>query len=77
MSPFAHASSGVFGRPAAERVQPHDSAVFHGKLDPQKMNFIERTMIKNINVPTGDFRDWDMIVAWAMAVADALKEPAA
>ena len=64
-------------QPAADRIQPHDIAVFHGKLDPEKMNFIERTMIKNMKVPTGDFRDWDMITDWAMGVADTLQETAA
>jgi menaquinone-dependent protoporphyrinogen oxidase len=64
-------------KPVAERVQAHDIAVFHGKLDPEKMNFIERTMIKNIKVPTGDFRDWEMITDWAKRVADTLKERAA
>jgi menaquinone-dependent protoporphyrinogen oxidase len=63
--------------PVAERIQPHKIAVFHGDLDPEKMNFIERTMIKNIKVPTGDFRDWEMITEWATAVADTLKESAA
>ena len=63
-------------KPVADRVQPHDIAVFHGELDPDKMNFIERTMVKNIKVPTGDFRDWEMIAEWATAVAGALKEPA-
>jgi menaquinone-dependent protoporphyrinogen oxidase len=64
-------------QPVAERIQPHEIAVFHGELDPEKMNFIERTMIKNMKVPTGDFRDWEMITEWATAVADTLKETAA
>jgi len=62
--------------PVADRIQPHDIAIFHGELDPEKMNFIERTMIKNIKVPTGDYRVWDMITDWATAVADTLKKPA-
>jgi menaquinone-dependent protoporphyrinogen oxidase len=64
-------------KPVADRIQPHDIAVFHGALDPEKLNFVERTMIKNINVPTGDFRDWEMIMFWATAVADTLKESSA
>jgi menaquinone-dependent protoporphyrinogen oxidase len=64
-------------QPVAERIQPHDIAVFHGAIDPEKMNFIERTMVKNIKVPTGDFRDWEMIAKWATAVANTLEEPAA
>jgi menaquinone-dependent protoporphyrinogen oxidase len=63
--------------PVAGRIQPHDIAVFHGELDPEKMNFIERTMIKNIKVPTGDYRDWEMIGNWATAVAETLNETSA
>ena len=30
-------------------------------------------MIKNVKAPTGDFRDWDAISAWAMGIAAAVK----
>lgn len=63
-------------KPVAGRIQPHDIAVFHGVLDPEKMNFIERTMLNRMDVPVGDFRDWEMIAEWATAVANTLKEPA-
>jgi ribosomal protein S18 acetylase RimI-like enzyme len=39
----------------------------------EKMNRIERWMIKNVKAPLGDFRDWDAITAWATNIADALK----
>jgi menaquinone-dependent protoporphyrinogen oxidase len=61
-------------KPATGRIQPHDIAVFHGVLDLDTLNFIERTMLQKMDVPVGDFRDWEMISAWATAVADALKE---
>ncbi len=32
-------------------------------------------MVKNIKSPVGDFRDWEMIVSWATAVANTLKQP--
>jgi menaquinone-dependent protoporphyrinogen oxidase len=60
-------------QPVADRIQPHDIAVFHGVLDPDKLNFFDKWMIKNVKAPTGDFRDWDAITAWAAAVAEALK----
>lgn len=63
-------------QPIADRIQPHDIAVFHGVLDLDTLNFIERTMLSKMDVPVGDFRDWEMITAWATAVADTLKEPA-
>jgi menaquinone-dependent protoporphyrinogen oxidase len=46
--------------------------MFAGKLDPGKMSFVERTMTKMLKVPTGDFRDWEAIRAWAREVAKAL-----
>ncbi|HCB50398.1 MAG TPA: hypothetical protein DEP47_12980, partial [Chloroflexi bacterium] len=61
----------------ADRIQPRDIAVFHGALDPEELNFIERSMIKNVKAPVGDFRDWEVIEAWAAAVASELKQPVA
>ncbi len=66
-------------QPVVGRIQPCDIAVFHGQINPQKMNLIETWAIKNlVKKPTGDFRDWDSIAAWAAKIADALKhiEPA-
>ncbi len=61
-------------QPLVERIRPRDIAVFHGYINPDKMNFIEKFAIKNlVKKPFGDFRDWDMIVAWAATIADALK----
>lgn len=62
-------------RPLIERIQPHDFTVFHGNLDLERLGFIERTMIKNVKAPVGDFRDWEMITNWATAVANTLKQP--
>jgi menaquinone-dependent protoporphyrinogen oxidase len=56
----------------ADRIRSRDIAVFHGALDPQKMNLIEKWMIKNVKAPLGDFRDWDAIDAWARSISDAL-----
>lgn len=58
----------------ADRIRPRDIAVFHGALERKKLNFIERWMIKNVKAPLGDFRDWEAIIAWATAIAAALKE---
>jgi menaquinone-dependent protoporphyrinogen oxidase len=59
----------------ADRIQPRDIAVFHGYVNPEKLNFFERWMIKNVTAPSGDFRDWEAIASWATSIADALKEP--
>ena len=64
-------------QPIADRIQPRDVAVFHGVVDREKLNLIERWVIKNVNAPLGDFRDWDAITSWATAIADALKTSSA
>lgn len=61
-------------RPLAESIHVRDIAVFHGALDMQKLNPMERWMFKNAKSPIGDFRDWDAIAAWAAGIAAALKE---
>lgn len=59
----------------ANRIKPRDAAVFHGNNNADKMNFIEKWAIKSVvKKPFGDFRDWNMITAWAAQVAEAIKE---
>jgi len=61
--------------PVAERIHPRDIAVFHGYINPDKVNFIEKWAVKSlVKKPFGDFRDWDAIAAWAARIAGALKE---
>jgi menaquinone-dependent protoporphyrinogen oxidase len=57
---------------AIEAVKPVDIAVFHGLVDNDKMNALERFMIKNVKSPLGDFRDWEAITAWAKKIATKL-----
>ena len=61
-------------QPIADRIGPHDIAVFHGAVDVNKLNFIEKWMLKNVKAPLGDFRDWEAITSWATVIADVLKE---
>ncbi len=59
--------------PVVDRIRPRDVAVFHGNIDPGKINFTEKWAIKNFKKkPFGDFRDWNAIAAWASQVADAI-----
>jgi menaquinone-dependent protoporphyrinogen oxidase len=60
-------------QPIAERLKPRDIAVFHGLLDTKKLNLAEKLVIKGVKAPTGDFRDWEAIRAWAAGIAAALK----
>ena len=59
-------------QPIADRVHVRDIAVFHGAVDPKKLNLIEKWMIKNVKAPVGDFRDWEAVNAWASAISKAL-----
>ena len=61
-------------KPIADRIQPRDIAVFHGFVDPDKLNFIEKQAIKTVNAPTGDFRDWGAITNWAAGIAAAVTD---
>ena len=63
-------------QPIVDRIRPHDVTVFHGDVDMNKLNFLERTMVKNVKSPIGDFRDWDAITSWAQVIAGELKEKA-
>lgn len=59
-------------QPIADRINPHEIVVFHGELDTDKLNFLEKFAVKNIKAPTGDFRDWEDITAWAEGIAKTL-----
>lgn len=64
-------------KPLVDQISPHEVAVFHGAIDPDKLNFMERTVIKTVKAETGDFRDWKAIEAWAQVVAESLREQVA
>ncbi|HNS50666.1 MAG TPA: flavodoxin domain-containing protein [Anaerolineae bacterium] len=64
-------------QPFADRLRVRDAAVFRGVNDPQKMNALERWMMSNMKAPSGDFREWDAIDAWARGIAQALLETGA
>jgi menaquinone-dependent protoporphyrinogen oxidase len=63
-------------QPIADRIQPHDITAFHGALQVNKLNFIEKMIIKNVKAPVGDFRNWEDITAWAMTIAAELQKTA-
>lgn len=54
-------------------IRPNDTAVFHGYLNMDAINIAERFIIKAMRVTTGDYRDWEMIEAWAKRIIDTLK----
>lgn len=63
-------------RPIADRIGPRDIAFFHGEIDMDDLNLAEKLIVKGVKAPTGDYRDWEAITAWAAAIGDALKDEA-
>lgn len=61
-------------RPIVERIRPRDIAVFGGVADLRKLNLFEKWIMKKVQAPSGDFRDWNAITAWAAAIGSALTE---
>ena len=77
-------SSGPVGSPANPAESPDMSKlmdqtgalghrVFAGKLDKAELGRLERTMVRAVRAPEGDYRDWDQISEWATRIADVLK----
>ena len=62
--------------------QPRDHRVFLGAFDPKdpprtmSERFIRMMPASKGILPTGDFRDWDAIEAWAHGIAATLATPA-
>ncbi len=54
---------------AETEVEPVDVGLFAGWNEPAEFPFVERTILKLMKAPTGDFRDWDAIDAWTAEVA--------
>jgi menaquinone-dependent protoporphyrinogen oxidase len=61
-------------QPLADSIRPRDIAGFNGVVNIEKLNFIEKWILKKVEAPAGDFRDWDAITSWAASIADMLKE---
>ena len=56
-----------------DSIKPRDITVFHGVINREKLNFLEKWMLKTVKAPIGDFRDWEAITAWANNIASDLK----
>jgi menaquinone-dependent protoporphyrinogen oxidase len=76
-------SSGPVGIPANPALDPAVSKlmeqtgaqghrVFAGRLDKAELGRLERTMVRAVRAPEGDYRDWAAITEWATEIADSL-----
>jgi menaquinone-dependent protoporphyrinogen oxidase len=55
-----------------DRIGPCEHRLFSGKLDRDRLGFGERAVTRVVHAPSGDFRDWSSIRAWANAIASSL-----
>lgn len=60
-------------QPVIDRIKPRDITIFHGVINIDKLNFIEKWMMKQVKTEYGDFRDWETIANWAKGIAAAVK----
>lgn len=60
------------GLSLADRVGAREHRTFTGRVDPSRLGFLERTIVKALRAPAGDSRDWDAIRAWATEIAGVL-----
>lgn len=80
-------SSGPLGEPPKPEEDPVDVAglvtmvkavdhrVFSGRIDLGRLGFAERAVVKALRAPVGDYRNWEIITAWAAEIARSLASP--
>lgn len=59
----------------ADAIQPQDITVFHGNVNPNRLNMLEKWILNRVKAPVGDFRDWDRITEWANQIAKQIQLP--
>jgi menaquinone-dependent protoporphyrinogen oxidase len=48
--------------------------LFAGKIDRHRLGFGERALLRAVGAKDGDYREWDAISGWALAIARALEQ---
>lgn len=56
-----------------DRISPQDVRLFHGKLELEKLSWVQRWLVKAIKAPVGDYRQWAEIEAWAESITQELQ----
>jgi menaquinone-dependent protoporphyrinogen oxidase len=51
--------------PARAIREPAAEGFFGGRIDFEKISFVEQMILRGKKIPEGDFRDWDAIRTWA------------
>lgn len=55
------------------RLSPIEHRLLAGELDRHRLGLVERSVVRAVHAPEGDFRDWDGIEAWAREIAAVLR----
>jgi menaquinone-dependent protoporphyrinogen oxidase len=58
---------------ALDPLRPVAETIFEGRLDPEKLSWFQRWIVKKVKSPVGDFRDWAAIAAWARDLPGKMK----
>jgi menaquinone-dependent protoporphyrinogen oxidase len=56
----------------AELIQARGHKLFAGQLRLAELQLAERSAVRQVHAVEGDYRDWNIIRAWAAEVADSL-----
>lgn len=61
-------------KPVIDQIHPRQVTLFHGNIDPNKVNPVEKWAVKSVvKKPFGDYRDWQMIRSWTDGIASTLR----
>ncbi|MBN1892216.1 MAG: flavodoxin domain-containing protein [Clostridiales bacterium] len=55
-------------RPVIEKIHARDITCFGGKMDPKMLSPFEKWVMKRVEAPEGDFRNWKDIENWAESI---------
>jgi menaquinone-dependent protoporphyrinogen oxidase len=70
--PLAPLEESADGVRLARDLDARDHRTFAGRIDPDALGWVERTITRMVKAPDGDFRDWEAIRAWADEIAGSL-----
>lgn len=61
---------------AESGLEPIDVGLFPGWNEPSRFSFVERTVLKLMKAPEGDFRDFDAVREWTVSIAQRMTNAA-
>lgn len=61
-----------YTEPVRKILTPEAEIFFAGKIEPERLSFIERLMARAVHAPAGDLLDWQVVRDWADELYPAL-----